>query len=57
MDDQLSGDQSVSEVCEMKEKALNLFRSTHFTLHKWNSNARELELDHEVGDLQNESLE
>ena len=27
-----------------------LFRSAHFILHKWNSNARELELDHEVSD-------
>ena len=41
VDDLLSGGQSVSEAREMKEKALNLFRSAHFILHKWNSNARE----------------
>ena len=50
VDDLLSGGQSVSEAREMKEKASNLFRSAHFVLHKWKSNARELELDHEVSD-------
>lgn len=48
--DLLSGGQSVGEAHEMKEKASNLFRSAHFIFHKWNSNARKLEINHEVCD-------
>ena len=44
VDDLLSGGQTVKEAREMKTKATEIFGKATFELHKWNSNAPELEL-------------
>ena len=44
MDDLLTGGQTVKQASERKEKANEIFNDATFNLHKWNSNAEELEL-------------
>lgn len=53
MDDLLTGGPTVEKAPQVKKTATEIFAKATFTLHKWNSNARELELteatDSEVG--------
>ena len=48
MDDLLTGDQTVKKAQEIKNTATEIFGKAYFQLHKWNSNARELEASVEV---------
>ena len=48
VDDLLTGDQTVGKVREIKNTAIEIFGKACFQLHKWNSNARELEASVEV---------
>ena len=43
VDDLLSGKPTVEEALQHKEEAIALFQDATFTLHKWHSNATELE--------------
>jgi hypothetical protein len=45
VDDLISGSGTVNEALELKTKALEIFEEACFRLHKWHSNARELESD------------
>ncbi|XP_068752802.1 uncharacterized protein [Montipora capricornis] len=45
VDDLISGALSVKEACQQKEGSTKSFADAKFTLHKWNSNAPELEGD------------
>ena len=53
MDDLLTGGPTVEKARQVEKTATEIFAKATFTLHKWNSNARELELteatDSEVG--------
>ena len=53
VDDLLTGGPTVEKAQQVKKTATEIFAKATFTLHKWNSNARELELteatDSEVG--------
>ena len=44
MDDLLTGGPTVEKARQVKNTTTELFAKTTFTLHKWSSNARELEL-------------
>ncbi|XP_068750826.1 uncharacterized protein [Montipora capricornis] len=46
VDDLISGSITVHKAREVKDKATVVFRDACFTLHKWHSNAPELEADH-----------
>ena len=52
-DDLLTGGPTVEKARQVKKTATEIFPKATFTLHKWSSNARELELneatDSEVG--------
>ena len=48
VDDLLSGGQTIAEAADRKEKVVEVFEDATFKLHKWNSNASELELNGEV---------
>ena len=48
VDDLLSGGQTIAEAADRKEKVVEVFEDATFKLHKWNSNASELELHGEV---------
>ena len=43
VDDLISGSTTVVKARELKEKATTIFQDAYFKLHKWHSNARELE--------------
>ncbi|XP_048580704.1 uncharacterized protein LOC116619237 isoform X2 [Nematostella vectensis] len=43
VDDLISGASTVKEARELKEKATQIFQDAGFKLHKWHSNAKELE--------------
>ena len=43
VDDLLTGGQTVQQAKERKERAVEIFNDATFNLHKWNSNAEELE--------------
>ena len=43
VDDLQTGGQTVKQASERKEKANEIFNDATFNLHKWNSNAEELE--------------
>jgi hypothetical protein len=45
VDDLISGASSVSSASDLKQDALTIFEDASFQLHKWNSNAPELELN------------
>ena len=42
--DVITGGEAVPEVCTLKETAVAVFREAQFELHKWHSNAPELEV-------------
>ena len=46
----LSGGQTVEKAREIKDTAREIFGKASFQLHKWNSNARELEVTDAVDD-------
>ena len=46
VDDLISGSITVGMAKEVKDKATVVFREACFSLHKWHSNAPELEADH-----------
>ena len=48
LDDLLTGGQTIAQAADRKEKAVEVFKDAQFRLHKWNSNASELELDGET---------
>ena len=48
VDDLLTGGQTIAQAADRKEKAIEVFEDAKFTLHKWNSNASELELNGEA---------
>ena len=50
VDDLLSGGQTVEKAREIKDTAREIFGKASFQLHKWNSNARELEVTDAVDD-------
>ena len=50
VDDLLSGGQTVGKAREIKGTAREIFGKASFQLHKWNSNARELEVTDTVDD-------
>lgn len=50
VDDLLSGWQTVEKAREIKDTAREIFRKASFQLHKWNSNAREIEVTDAVDD-------
>ena len=50
VDDLLSGGQTVEKAREIKDTAGEIFGKASFQLHKWNSNARELEVTDAVDD-------
>ncbi|XP_046862793.1 uncharacterized protein LOC124456377 [Xenia sp. Carnegie-2017] len=56
VDDLLSGGQTVDEAKERKRKSIDVFNDANFNLHKWNSNAHELEADEEEKDDEEETL-
>ena len=45
VDDLISGSTTVSKAQEVKQKAVKIFKNAGFKLHKWHSNAWELESD------------
>lgn len=49
VDDLLSGGQTVQQARERKRSATEIFNDAKFVLHKWNSNAPELEDTHDPG--------
>ena len=50
VDDLLSGGQTVEKAREIKDTAREIFGKASFQLHKWNSNAREVEVTDAVDD-------
>ncbi|XP_046863381.1 uncharacterized protein LOC124457138 [Xenia sp. Carnegie-2017] len=56
VDDLLSGGQTVDKAKERKRKSIDVFNDANFNLHKWNSNAHELEADEEEKDDEEETL-
>ncbi len=48
VDDLLTGGQTIAQAADRKEKAIEVFEDAKFTLHKWNSNASELESNGEA---------
>ena len=48
LDDLLSGGQTIAEAADRKAKVIKVFEDATFKLHKWNSNASELEMNGEV---------
>ena len=47
VDDLLTGGQTIAQAEDRRDRAVEIFEDAKFKLHKWNSNARELELDSE----------
>ena len=45
MDDLLSGKPTIKEAQQFKDEAIEVFQDATFKLHKWHSNAAELEED------------
>ena len=52
VDDLILGGETVNRAREIKLTAKKIFKEANFELHKWNSNARELELDENVNDAE-----
>ena len=47
VDDLLTGGQTIAQAADRKDKAIEVFEDATFQLHKWNSNASELESNSE----------
>ena len=59
MDDIISGGDEISNLHDMKSQMINIFKDGGFQLHKWHSNASELEdcmLSNEAQKYTDESL-
>ena len=56
VDDLISGAPTTSQARQLKREAVEIFEDGKFTLHKWNSNVRELETDGIVTDLGEQSF-
>lgn len=49
VDDLISGASTMSQTQQLKEGSIKIFGDAKFVLHKWNSNAAELERDRDPG--------
>ena len=56
VDDLISGAPTTGQARQLKREAVEIFEDGKFTLHKWNSNVRELETDGIVTDLGEQSF-
>ena len=54
VDDLFTGGQTIARAADRKEKAVKVFENASFKLHKWNSNASELEHNEEPAEENDE---